>query len=115
MSDVIDINDEAEFNNAISNGTSVIELWAPWCGPCKIQGPLYEQVASESFKSGIPVKFYKSNIEECSSIASRFGIRSIPCLLLFKEGQEIGTLIGTQRKAAIVEAVTKALAGELSS
>ncbi len=69
----------------------VVDFWAPWCGPCKMMAPVYNQVADQ-FKTR--VRFAKVNTEEQPSLASQFGIRSIPTLALFKGGHEVDRLAG---------------------
>jgi len=69
----------------------IIDFWAPWCGPCKMMGPNFEQ-ASANFKKR--VRFAKVNTEDQQSLGSHFGIRSIPTLVLFKQGKEIDRLSG---------------------
>ena len=69
----------------------IIDFWAPWCGPCKMMAPNFEQ-ASRNFRAR--VRFAKVNTEEQQSIAGRFNIRSIPTLILFKDGKEIDRVSG---------------------
>ena len=69
----------------------VIDFWAPWCGPCKIMGPNFEQ-ASRDFKAR--VRFAKVNTEDQQSLGGHYNIRSIPTLVLFKQGKEIDRISG---------------------
>ena len=69
----------------------IIDFWAPWCGPCKMMAPNFEQ-ASRNFRAR--VRFAKVNTEEQQSIAGHFNIRSIPTLILFKDGKEIDRVSG---------------------
>lgn len=80
----------------------LVDFWAEWCGPCRALGPKLEEIASEL--SG-KVKIVKLNIDENPNTTSKFGIRSIPTMILFKGGQSVGTLMGNQPKESIVELI----------
>ena len=69
----------------------VVDFWAPWCGPCRMVGPLVEELASEYAGK---VAFGKLNVDENITVPSRFGVRSIPTLLVFKDGQAVDTIVG---------------------
>lgn len=102
-----EINDLDSFTAEISSGVSVVEFWAPWCGPCKVQAPIFEQVADETLSKGLNVKFNKVNIEQCNDIAKLLCLQSIPCMIIFKDGKEQRILVGTQRKAVMIESIEK--------
>lgn len=73
-----------EMEMAISEGVSVVDFWAPWCGPCRLLAPMFEQIGREyTGKAG----FYKLNIDKEAEAAGRYGVRSIPTLLFFKDGE----------------------------
>ena len=76
----------------------LVDFWATWCGPCKMLAPTIARIAEE--KAGV-VKVCKLDVDEEPAIAAKYGIRSIPTLLLFKNGQLVKTSIGVQPKAAI--------------
>jgi thioredoxin 2 len=76
----------------------VVDFWAPWCGPCRAVAPHVEQIAHEYAGR---IKVVKINTDECPSTAARFGIRSIPTLMLFRGPRELGQLVGLQPKAEI--------------
>ncbi len=78
----------------------VVDFWAEWCGPCKMMAPIFHKLADQFAGK---MKFAKVNVDEYSDIAAQFGIRSIPTLLIFKNGKEIDRLVG-----AIPESTLKA-------
>lgn len=84
----------------------LVDFWAPWCGPCRIVGPIVEQIAQEYEGKA---KVGKLNVDENPIISQNYGIMSIPSLLIFKNGQVVDQLIGAQPKEAITERLDKAL------
>jgi thioredoxin 1 len=91
------------FKETIASGTVLVDFWAPWCGPCKMQTPILERVAD---KIGNKAVIAKVNVDEAPSLAAQFGVRSIPTLILFKNGQKVRDFIGVQQEAALVELLT---------
>ncbi|HDP98764.1 MAG TPA: thioredoxin [bacterium] len=91
-----------DFEGIIAQGITLVDFWAPWCGPCKMQVPILEELAA-----GIKgkVKIAKVNVDEASDIAGQFGIQAIPTLLLFKEGSEVRRFIGLQTKETLIDAI----------
>ena len=81
---------EADFDSEVANGTTVVDFWAAWCGPCRMLAPVIEEL-SESMKD---MKFAKVDISAERGLAGRFGVMSIPTLVLFKDGEEVDRLIG---------------------
>jgi thioredoxin 2 len=77
----------------------VLDLWAPWCGPCRAIAPVIEELASQMAGR---VRFAKLNIDENPATAARFNVQGIPTLLVFKAGQVVDRLVGVQPKAEIV-------------
>jgi thioredoxin 1 len=80
-----------EFENYIKNGVVLIDFFADWCMPCVMMGPVVEEL-SEKFNGKI--KFGKVNIEDNQAISNKFGIRSIPNFILFKDGKQIANFVG---------------------
>lgn len=85
----------------------LVDLWAPWCGPCRMVAPVLDELAAEMAGR---VKIAKVNVDENPGIASRFGARSIPTLVIVKNGREVDRLIGAQPKPEIARRLERALA-----
>ncbi len=81
-----------DFENKVlqQKGSIVIDFWAEWCGPCKMMLPVVQEVA----KKRKDITFYKMNTDDCSEVAGRFRIMSIPCLVFIKDGKEVDRLVG---------------------
>lgn len=80
----------------------VVDCWAPWCGPCKMLGPILENLAK---KHKGEVVFAKLNVDENPTTAKRFGIRSIPNLLVFKNGVKKGDIVGAMPESRLMERI----------
>lgn len=83
----------------------LVDFWAPWCGPCRIQGPIIEELANEVAVD--KAKVGKLNVDENSMVASRYGIMSIPTLLIFKNGRVVEQFVGVQSKDNLKTALDK--------
>ena len=95
---------DAAFDQAVADGVVLVDFWAPWCGPCRTQGPIVDQLAEQM--SG-KARFIKVNVDEAPQTARRFGIQSIPTLMVFKDGQKATQFVGVtdrDRLAAAVQA-----------
>ncbi len=86
-----------------SNKVTLVDFWASWCYPCKIQGPIVEQIAAE--REDLLVG--KLNVEENPQTAQKYNIRSIPTLIIFKDSKPIETLRGLQNKETLIKLVNK--------
>ncbi|MEO8034900.1 MAG: thioredoxin [Acidobacteriota bacterium] len=100
----IDITD-ATFAATVGQGPIVVDFWAAWCGPCRIIGPVIEQLASERRD----VRFGKLNVDENPGTSAKFGVQGIPLLIFFRDGQERGRLVGAHPRASIESAIRQYL------
>ena len=93
MSDKITELDNSNFESTVTQGSVpvVVDFWAPWCGPCKAIAPILEDLANEQ---GDAVKICKVNVETNNEIASKYNIRAIPTILIFKDGAVADTVVG---------------------
>lgn len=99
---------DASFENDVlkSSEPVLIDFWATWCGPCRAIAPVVEQLAGEYAGK---VKVAKVNIDENTKIPTQYDVRSIPTLLLFKEGKVVGQIVGAAPKPKMEELIKKAL------
>ena len=98
----LQLNDET-FETAIQGTLPVlVDFWAEWCGPCKMLGPVIDEIAAEQEGKAVVAKV---NIDESPELATRYGIQAIPTLMVFKGGEVATTLRGVQPKAALEAAL----------
>jgi thioredoxin 1 len=105
MASVKHLNSE-NFDLETSKGVALIDFWAEWCGPCKMLGPVLEEVAKEVGNDAVIAKV---NVDEAQELAMKYAVRSIPAIFILKDGKMIQQFIGVQSKQALVNAVKDAL------
>lgn len=88
------------FDEFVKNDKVVVDFWAPWCGPCKMMGPIFEEAAGDVKDT---VKFGKVNVDESSDLAQKFGVMSIPTLMFFRDGQAVDKVVGVLPKEDLVK------------
>jgi thioredoxin 1 len=90
----------ANFDETIKSGVSLVDFWAPWCGPCRVVAPVIDELAGEyEGKANI----CKVNTDDEQDLAVKFGIRSIPTILFFKDGELVDQMVGATSKQAFKE------------
>lgn len=94
--------DQSNFETEVlnSNKPVLVDFWAEWCGPCRSLGPLLEEIAAEL---GEKVSIVKVNVDENGELAQQYGIRGIPTMIFFKNGEATKTLVGLQPKTEIIK------------
>jgi thioredoxin 1 len=103
LTQVTDNNFDAEVLE--SESPVLVDFWAPWCGPCRVVAPVLEEIASERKD----LRIVKLDIDENPQTASRFGVMSIPTMILFKAGQPVKTVVGAYPKKKLEQELAPAL------
>ncbi|MDQ5970805.1 MAG: thioredoxin 1 [Patescibacteria group bacterium] len=105
----LELNDQ-NFDQEIKNfeGVALVDFWASWCMPCKMQGPIIDQLAEE-LKDKSNIKITKLNVEENPAKSQEFEIMSIPSLKIFKNGKVVEDMVGVQSKNVLLEKINKNL------
>ncbi|WP_264738713.1 thioredoxin [Cytobacillus firmus] len=95
---------DQNFTAETGSGLVLADFWAPWCGPCKMIAPVLEELDSEM---GDKVKIVKIDVDENQETAGKFGVMSIPTLIVLKDGEVVDKVVGFQPKDALAELLTK--------
>jgi thioredoxin 1 len=101
---VLELNDDT-FEDETKQGVTLVDFWAPWCGPCKMLTPIIEGIAA---KIGDKAKITKVNIDDSPKVASKFGIRSIPTVVILKNGETVEQLVGLRKETDLLAAIDSA-------
>jgi thioredoxin 1 len=107
MSSVTDVT-ESTFKQEVleTEELVLVDFWAPWCGPCRMLEPVVNEIAAEYVGQ---VKVVKLNTDQYPTVASHYGIRSIPTLIVFKGGRQVDTVVGAVPKTTLAKAITQHL------
>lgn len=101
-SDKLIILTDSNFELTISKGVSLVDFWAPWCAPCKIQGPIVSEVA-ESI--GDKANICKLDVDQNRTISTKLKIRNIPTIIIFKDGEPVKQFVGVKTKAVLLKTI----------
>ena len=92
------------FAHKTKNGVVLVDFWADWCMPCKMMAPILNEVAEATDGTAT---IYKLNVDEQQQVAAQYGIRSIPTMILFKDGKEVERIVGVKSKEAAIASINK--------
>ncbi len=99
---IIKLND-SNFKQQIASGIALVDFWAEWCMPCKMMAPILNEVADEASNG---VKVCKLNVDQAKQTAAKYNVRSIPTIIVFKNGKEVKRIVGVKQKGFILNQIT---------
>ncbi|MDD2236633.1 MAG: thioredoxin [Kiritimatiellae bacterium] len=100
---VVELTD-ANFSEKTASGVALVDFWAPWCGPCRMQGPIIDELAEQVGDAALIAKL---NVDDAPGVAAKFSVRSIPSLFLLKDGAVVEQYVGVQTLDKLLAAVKK--------
>jgi thioredoxin 1 len=103
------LDEEFEAEVESKDGVTVVDFWAPWCAPCRMVAPIIESLAEEYEGR---VRFAKVNVDEAQGVASRYGIRSIPTIGIFRNGEAVNGVVGAVPKQVLIQAIEETLSAD---
>ncbi len=101
-SENVNVLTDENFDSKIKSGVSLVDFWAAWCGPCKVVGPIVDEVADEMKDEA---NICKLNVDQNPETARKYGIQSIPTIIIFKDGNPVQKLVGVKPKHAMIKAI----------
>ena len=105
MGKYVELN-ASNFDSTIAEGVSLVDFWAPWCGPCRMIAPVIDELAADFDGKA---KICKVNTDEEQDVAIKYGIRSIPTILFFKNGELVDQMIGASSKQVLADKINSLL------
>lgn len=103
---LVTVLSEGNFKEVTGNGVVLVDFWATWCAPCRVQGPIVDQVAVEM---GDKARVAKLDVDQNNRLAALYEVRNIPTLIIFKDGEPARRFIGVTQKETLVEAINELL------